>query len=142
MAMNMAKVFLVGSIIRKPEVKQVSGNATVANFRMVINFKKKSGDKWIEDPCYWDVEVWGKNVHSLADYLDTGSEVTVNGDTKEGRWKNKDTGENRSKHKCVTNMQGVSFGRKRERDDGDGPVRGGNSSPPPGREDPESDIPF
>jgi single-strand DNA-binding protein len=98
------KAILVGFIGNDVEVKFTSGGQAVANLRLATSRSwtdKGSGQKKTETEWH-DIEVWGKQAESCAEYLGKGSPVYVEGRIKTDRWE-KD-GEKRSRVKIVADV--------------------------------------
>ena len=47
-------VFLIGRLTRDPEVKYTTGGSCVMNFSIAVNSSKKVGDKYEDEPNFFD----------------------------------------------------------------------------------------
>ena len=86
MAININKVILAGNLTRDPEVRYLPSGTPVTSFRLAVNrrFKGKSGD--VDETCYVDVKVYGKQAESCGEYLSKGRNAMVEGYLKLEQW--------------------------------------------------------
>ena len=84
MAVN--KVMLSGNLTRDPELKSTPSGQDVCAFGIAVNNRKKEGEQWVDDPAFYDCEVWGKRAESLSRFLAKGRKVVVIGRLKQDRW--------------------------------------------------------
>jgi single-strand DNA-binding protein len=91
------RVFLMGNLTRDPEVRYTSSQMAVGTLGMAINekYKNKAGET-VEKTVFVDVEVWGRQAETCAEYLHKGSPVFVEGGLKLDQWENQEK-EKRSK---------------------------------------------
>lgn len=107
----MLSVSGVGRLTKDPEVHDAGGRQKVS-FTLVSNRNYKKDDKWIEEPTFLDVVVWGGLTESALRFK-KGFTVHVTGRLEQERWKHKESGENRSKY--ILNASGLqSIGNKRD----------------------------
>ena len=71
-------VVLIGNLASEPEVRQTSGGATVANFRLAVqrNFKNQQGNY---DADFLPVQCWKNTAEYVNNYLKKGMKVAVEG---------------------------------------------------------------
>jgi len=94
---NMNRVFLMGNLTREPRLKQTNAGNSVAELGVAINDNYKNRDgELVESACFVDIDVWGRQAESCAEYLDKGSPVMIDGKLKFDSWEN-DEGQRRSK---------------------------------------------
>jgi len=123
------KVIMVGNLTQDPELRYTASGTAVANLRIAVGSKYRSGDEYKEETLFIDVVVWGKQGESCSQYLSKGRQVLVEGRLQERQWES--DGQKRRKTEIVANT--VRFlGRK-----GEGGEGGGQSGPAP---DEVSDI--
>ncbi|MCK4910006.1 MAG: single-stranded DNA-binding protein [Thermodesulfovibrionales bacterium] len=116
------KVIMVGNLTADPELRYTAQGTPVANLRIAINSKYRSGEEFKEETLFIDVTVWGKQGESCSQYLSKGRQVLVEGRLQERSWES--DGQKRSKMEIVANN--VKFlGR---RDEGGGGGSGGSYS--------------
>jgi single-strand DNA-binding protein len=91
------RVLLMGNLTRNPEIRYTPSGTAVADLGLAINesFKNKAGEM-VEQTCFVDVVVWGRQAETSAEYLQKGSPVFVEGRLQLDQWENQQ-GEKRSK---------------------------------------------
>jgi len=90
--MSVNSISLVGRAGRDPEVKYFESGSIVANFTLAVNRRSRN-----EEPDWFNLEIWGKQAQVAADYVRKGSLIGVTGSFKLDQWKDKNTGDNKSK---------------------------------------------
>ena len=91
------RVLLMGNLTRNPEIRYTPSGAAVADLGLAVNesFKNKAGET-VEQTCFVDVVVWGRQAETAAEYLHKGSPVFVEGRLQLDQWESQE-GEKRSK---------------------------------------------
>jgi len=111
------KVIMVGNLTQDPELRYTASGTAVANLRIAVSSKYRSGDEYKEETLFIDVVVWGKQGESCSQYLSKGRQVLVEGRLQERQWES--DGQKRKKTEIVANT--VRFlGRKGEGAEGGG----------------------
>ena len=90
-------VTLVGRVGGNPEVNQVTvrdEQTTVAKLTLAVN--KRSRDKE-ESPNWFNLELWGRTAEVAREYVRKGSQIGVTGTLRIDTWKDRNTGDDRSK---------------------------------------------
>ncbi len=119
------KVIMVGNLTADPELRYTAQGTPVANLRIAVNSKYRSGEEFKEETLFIDITVWGKQGESCSQYLSKGRQILVEGRLQERSWES--NGQKRSKMEIVANN--VKFlGR---RDEGSGGGGGSYSGAPP-----------
>ena len=90
--MSVNSISLVGRAGRDPEVKYFESGSIVANFTLAVSRRSRN-----EEPDWFNLEVWGKQAQVAADYVRKGSLLGITGSLKLDQWKDKHTGDNKSK---------------------------------------------
>ncbi len=90
--MSINAINLVGRAGRDPEVRYFESGSIVANLTLAVNRRSKN-----EEPDWFNLEIWGKQAQIAADYVRKGSLLGISGSFKLDQWKDKTTGENKSK---------------------------------------------
>lgn len=99
-AMN--HVFLMGNLTRDPDVRQTPSGLAVADLGLAVNERHRSKDgKDVEETCFADVVVWGRQAETCGEYLRKGSAVLVEGRLQFDQWEDK--GERRSRLRVRAN---------------------------------------
>lgn len=115
---NINRVILVGNIVRdcgsgEREFGYTQGGMAIARISIAVNSSKKSGNDWVDEVSYFDVNIWGKTAENLKPYLKKGQKVAIDGRLKQERWQDQ-SGSNKSK--IVINAESVELcsGKKEE----------------------------
>ena len=94
-----ASIILVGNLAQDPELKFTGGGKALAKLAVVTSKRKKNDQTgaWEDtDTTFWNVTVWDKTAEHVADSLQKGDPVIVNGTASERSWQN-EQGEKRSR---------------------------------------------
>lgn len=86
MAEDINSVTLVGRTTRDAELVYTSSGYPVLKFSLAVNRRRKSGEEWIDEGNFFDVNLWGKRGESLHRYLTKGVQVGVIGQLRQERW--------------------------------------------------------
>jgi len=89
------QVFLIGRLVRDAELKYTNNGKAVTKFSLAVNEKRKAGDDWKDNPCFFEIVLWGQIAESLQPYLSKGKQIAVIGKLTQERWEQ--DGQNRSK---------------------------------------------
>jgi single-strand DNA-binding protein len=126
MAGSVNKVILVGNLGKDPEVKNLQGGKSVANFSIATSETWKDRDGERQEKTEWhNCQVWGENLIKVVDkYLSKGDKVYVEGKVQTRKWEDQD-GKDRYSTEIVvyelkmlsTKGEGGSRGGDRDRDD-------------------------
>lgn len=92
-----------GRLTRDMEVKATKSGATVGNFSIAFNGRRRNPEtgEWEDVPNFLDCVVYGDRAQAIAKYMTKGTEVSMHGELQQARWKDKKTGQNRSKHELI-----------------------------------------
>ena len=85
----MNKVELVGRLTAKPELRYTASNMAYARFSVAITrtYSNAQGERGTD---FINVVVWGKQAENVANYLDKGRLVAVEGSIQTGSYTDKD----------------------------------------------------
>jgi len=136
--MSLNKVILLGNLTRDPELKYLPSGTAVAEFGLALNrrFRGQDGQQR-EEVCFVDIQVFGRQAETSAEYLSKGRQALIEGRLKLDQWETQD-GQKRSKMRvCADRVQFIGG-------------RGGNqsspnqgaSSAPPSPDMTDDDVPF
>lgn len=89
----------MGNITRDIELRHTQGGTAVTDLGIAVNDRVKKGDERVDEACFVDVTVWGKQAENVNEYLNKGSGVLVEGRLKLEEWEQ--DGQRRTKHKVV-----------------------------------------
>ena len=146
------KVILVGNLTRDPELRYTPKGIAIAKVGLAVNrtWTSESGEKK-EEVTFVDVDAFGRQAETLAQYMKKGSPLLVEGRLKLDQWDDKQTGQKRSKLGVV--VEGFQFlggGNRGSEGGGEAPRRpaaapsappspsGGEPDAPPA----DDDVPF
>ncbi len=89
--MSLNRVQLIGNLTRDPEMRQIPGGSTVANFAIATNFTwtDKNGQKQ-EKVEFHNIVVWGKLAEICSQYLKKGSKAFIEGRLQTREWEGED----------------------------------------------------
>lgn len=96
---SLNQVTLIGNLTRDIEIRQIGNGTSVAEIGLAVNHRVKKGDEWVDEPCFVDVTVWGKQAEGAAERLSRGSSVCIEGRLKFDSWEQ--DGQKRSKLRVV-----------------------------------------
>ncbi len=135
---SLNKVFLIGNLVRPPELRYTPSGTAVSDLRVAVNrsYTTQGGERR-EETCFLTVVVWGKQAETSAQYLDKGRPVLVEGRLQTREWEAKD-GQRRNVVEVVAER--IQF-LGRPKTDGAGPAGGEAETleEPAGQAD---DVPF
>ncbi len=90
--MSVNSITLVGRAGRDPEVRYFESGTMVANLTLAVNRRNRE-----EEPDWFNLEIWGRTAQIAADYVKKGSLLGIVGSLKLDHWKDRNSGEDRSK---------------------------------------------
>jgi single-strand DNA-binding protein len=128
---DLNQVIMIGRLTRDAELKYTSGGVAACKFSIAVNRKKKNGDQWVDEANFFDVVLWGRQGEALNQYLAKGKQIGVDGELRQERWQDRDSGQNRSRVEIVASkIQLLGGGNNSGGDNGSygGESRGGGNS--------------
>ena len=139
---SLNKVLLIGNLTKDPELRHTPSGAAVADLRLAVNRKFKSGTGESRDEtCFLGVTVWARQAETCAEYLSKGSPILVEGRLKYDEWE-----KDGQKHSRISVVgERVQFmGSPKQRQDTGGAPSGPpvEERPPPGASGDDDDLPF
>lgn len=97
MARDLNQVFLIGRLVKDPEIRYTPNGTAVAKFSIANNVPFVQNNEKKEYVNYFDVNVWGNQALICEKYLKKGKQVAIIGVLRQNRWNDKTTGQTRSK---------------------------------------------
>jgi len=86
----------MGNLTRDPEVRYIPSGTAVADLRLAVNRKYKSGSgENKEETCFVNIVVWGRQAETCGEYLKKGSSVFVEGRLQYDEWEKDGQRQNR-----------------------------------------------
>lgn len=97
-------VVLIGNLTRDPELRATAGGTSVCKLGLAVNERAKdpATGEWGERPNYFDIDVFGAQGESCAQYLTKGRQVAVEGRLRWRSWETQE-GQKRSAVSVVAN---------------------------------------
>ena len=147
MAGDINRVTLVGRLTRDPELRHIPSGTAVLELGLAVNGRQQDeAGNWVDKPNFFDVKVYGRQAETLAQHLQKGRRIGIDGRLDWRSWEAQD-GTKRSKVDVVA--QNVQFLDSRGDGEGGGGAAAGTSratSLAPAGDFPSSptddDIPF
>lgn len=95
------RVIMIGNLTRDPDYKQAATGRAVCNLSLASNrqFRNEQTGMLVQEVCYIDIEVWGKQADNCRQYLQKGRPVLVEGRLKLDTWESE--GQTKRRHKIV-----------------------------------------
>jgi len=95
-ATNINRVVLTGNLTRDPELRSTNSGLPVCSLRVACNTRRKQGDEWVDKPNYFDVTVFGKQGENVAEYLEKGRPVAIDGRLEWREWEDQNNNKRQS----------------------------------------------
>ena len=117
---NINSVVVTGNLTRdigEKDFGYIGGGDGIAklSISIAVNKNVKRNGEWTNEPCFFDVELWGKLAETMKKYLHKGKGVAVQGKLDQDRWE-KD-GQNKSRvYIRAENVQLLGGGEKKSED--------------------------
>lgn len=98
MAKGFNKVILMGNLTRDPESRTTPNGQSVTNFSLAVNRTWKGQDgSTQESVSYIDCVAWGRTGEVIAQYMQKGRPILIDGRLEQRSWEDKESGQKRSK---------------------------------------------
>ena len=110
--MSFAKTIVVGNLGQDPELRYLPDGKPVASFSVCANERRGSGENRTESQIWFKANVFGNSAEAVAQHLQKGDQVYVEGRLKPELWNGRD-GEKRLT--LNLNTSDVQFLGKRSR---------------------------
>ena len=109
----MNKVFLIGRLTRDPELRYTSSNIAVATFSIAVdrNFSNAAGER---EADFINIIVWRRQAENVANYLDKGSQVSIDGRIQTGSYTAQDGSKRYTTDVVADNIQFLDTRRQAE----------------------------
>ena len=133
---SMNHIVLIGNLTRDPDVRQLTGGSTITKLGLAVNrrFQTRAGESR-EETCFVDIDVFGRQAETAAQYLRKGRPVLVEGRLRQDQWTDRNTGQKMNRLVVVAQrvqFLGTSSGGSAHQDP---------AQPAPGSSDSEDDHP-
>jgi single-strand DNA-binding protein len=84
--MDVNTVTLTGRLTRDSELSHKGNGITVCEFSIANNYRRKTGDIWVQEVNYFDLAVFGRTAQALHPILTQGFLVGVDAELRQNRW--------------------------------------------------------
>lgn len=95
--MSINSVSISGNVTRDSALKETVNGSFVLRFAVAVSDRKKGKDGWEDYASFIDCVMFGKRAEAISRYIKKGTKVAIQGKLNQDRWKDKQTGESRSK---------------------------------------------
>jgi len=118
--MSFAKTIVVGNLGKDPELRFLQSGKPVATFTICANERRGSGENREEKQQWFTANVYGNSAKAVAEHLQKGDQVYVEGRLDVQIWEGRDG----MRHTSYINTSDVQFlgKRKRENQSGEAPA--------------------
>lgn len=109
----MNRVCLVGRLTAKPELRYTGGNVPYTRFSLAVNrtFNNAQGER---EADFINIVVWRRQAENIANYLDKGSRVSVEGRIQTGSYTAQDGSKRYTTDVVADNVQFLDSRRQSE----------------------------
>ena len=108
---NYNKVTIIGHMVREPSLKYTGSGTALIEGTVAVNHKYKD----VEEVAYLDFTKFGDVAEKLAEMIDKGDAVFIEGRLKQNKWEDRD-GNKRSKIVIIADVV-LLLGKSRNNDD-------------------------
>lgn len=115
MAIN--QVVISGNLTRDAELKSSQGGTSVLKFGVAVNDRVKHGNEWQDYPNFIDCTMFGKRAESIANYLNKGTKVCVNGRLHYSSWLDRNNQKHSKIDVIVNDMEFMQKARNQQTDE-------------------------
>lgn len=104
---NFNKVILAGNLTRDPQLSNLPSGMAVCELGLAINrkWRPQGGGDMREEVCFVDLRAYGKTAETIAQYMQKGKPLLVEGRLKYDQWEAKDGGKRSKLYVVVDNFQ-------------------------------------
>lgn len=107
--LNEIRATVVGNLTADPELTFTPSGVAVARFTVASTPRVKRGDAWEDgEPSFVPCELWRQPAENFAESASKGARVVAIGTFRTDRWKDKESGEDRSRMKLTVDEIGLS----------------------------------
>ncbi len=101
----MNQCHFLGNLVRDPELTTLNGGKRVVNFSIAVSrtYKKGNGERE-KEVSFLDCEAWDSGADAIAAHFKKGQPIIVHASIRQEQWKDKETGNNRSRLRFRVNQ--------------------------------------
>jgi len=109
----MTTITIAGNLAADPELKFTASGKAVASFTIMSSksVKKEDGNWESTEVTAWSIKCWNRMAENVAETLQKGMSVIVQGTASQVSWEDKNTGQKRSKIEVTAFNVGVDLKR-------------------------------
>ena len=125
------KVYLVGNLVKDPEMKEIGSSNKVTNFTIASNrnWTGPEGQK-MEEVSFIDCVSYGKRAETINTYFSKGRKILIEGRIKQDKWTDKETKKMQSRIRVVVESFHFMDSKKEETTTECVPAEAGGSDAP------------
>ena len=99
---DLNRVYLVGNLVKDPEMKNIGSSNKVTNFTIASNrhWTGPEGQK-NEEVSFIDCSAYGKRAETINTYLSKGRKVLIDGRIKQEKWTDKESQKTQSRLRVI-----------------------------------------
>ena len=91
------KVILLGNLAKDPDLRFTHSSQAIAKFTLATNRRYMQNGREMNETCFVDITVWGKQAENCKQYLVKGSSALIEGRLVQETWEDRNGGGKRSK---------------------------------------------
>ncbi len=93
----MNECHFLGNLTRDPELRELASGKRVVKFGIAVNRRYKKNGEVVKEVSFLDHEAWDVTADIIAKHFQKGDAIIVHSSVQQDNWKDKNTGDNRSK---------------------------------------------
>lgn len=131
--MSINKVMISGNLTRDAELRTTPGGTAILNFGVAVNDRRRNQQtgEWEDYANFVDCTMFGRRAEALAQYLNKGTKVAIEGRLHYSSWEDRNSGQRRSKlDVTVDELEFMSSRNGGGSYDGGGSSYGGGNAQP------------
>lgn len=105
-----------GNVVRDMVVRTTASGASVGNFTLAVNERRKVNGIWEDVPNYFDMTIFGESAARLSKYITKGQKVSIAAKAQWKKWQD-NNGNNRDSVTFIVSSIDIHFrGKNNEQD--------------------------
>lgn len=105
MPSDLNRVFLIGRLVRDPELRSTPSGTQVASFSVANNRTYMAGSEKKEQVSFFNCVAWGKLAELIAQYCKKGNRIGLEGRLQQRSWDDKDGNKHSTVEITADNVQ-------------------------------------
>ena len=112
---DLNRVFLVGNLVKDPELRSINNGNKVTNFVIASNRNWNGPEgELTEEVSFLDCVSYGKTAETIEKYFSKGRKILVEGRLKQEKWIDKETSKNVSRIRVIVEKFSFMDSKKEE----------------------------